>query len=160
LSALVSRVRMVVFDFDGVFTDNTVYVCSDGSEMVRCSRGDGMGIALLHKARVETAIISTEENPVVLVRADKLKIQCVQGVKDKAAELKRIAAEKGIALNQIAFVGNDVNDLPCLEIVGLPIVVRDAHPDVASHAKYRTKAKGGQGAVREVCDLITKKTLA
>lgn len=155
-SALFSRVRLVAFDFDGVFTDDAVYVDQNGKETVRCLRKDGMGISLLRDAGIEAVIISTEENPVVSARAKKLKIRCIQGVRDKAVELNRIAVDKGIPLSHVAFVGNDVNDRGCLEVVGLPIIVRDAHPDVLALAKYRTKAKGGQGAVREVCDLIIK----
>jgi len=149
-------VRLVAFDFDGVFTDNMVYVFEDGSEAVRCFRGDGIGLRKLEKAGIEAIIISTETNPVVAARSRKLGIRCVQGCEDKRAALESIAREKGLSLEQVAFVGNDVNDLPCLICVGLPIVVRDAHPEVIPCARYQTRARGGHGAVREVCELFER----
>jgi 3-deoxy-D-manno-octulosonate 8-phosphate phosphatase (KDO 8-P phosphatase) len=154
IEELIRRTRMVAFDFDGVFTDNMVYVFEDGSEAVRCSRSDGIGLEKLKKLGIETVIISTEANPVVSARARKLKIQCVQNCEDKSAVLQELAHEKGISLTEIAFVGNDINDLPCLECVALPIVVHDAHRDVLASARYQTKSPGGHGAVREVCDLF------
>jgi 3-deoxy-D-manno-octulosonate 8-phosphate phosphatase (KDO 8-P phosphatase) len=149
-------VRLVVFDFDGVFTDNTVYVSQDGVESVRCWRSDGLGIAKLKQAGVDTVIVSTETNPVVSVRSRKLAMRCVQGCDDKLSAVRMLAAEYGVTLDAVAFVGNDINDLSCLEAVGLPIVVQDAHHDVLHAAVYRTTACGGRGAVREVCDLILK----
>ena len=155
--ALVERfraIRLVVFDFDGVFTDNTVYVSQDGTEMVRCSRSDGLGLQRLPAAGVAAIVISTEKNPVVSARTRKLGIRCIQGCDDKREVLDGVLSEMGLTMAETAFVGNDVNDLSCLEAVGLPIVVADAHGDVAAHAMYRTVTPGGFGAVREVCDLI------
>lgn len=151
---LIHKVRLVAFDFDGVFTDNMVYVFQDGSESVRCFRGDGIGLKKMRKLDIPTVIISTESNPVVSARASKLKIRCFQNCKDKRNTLENLAQEMGISLAEIAFVGNDINDRECLKCVGFPIVVQDAHPDVASLAAYRTNAPGGHGAVREVCDLF------
>jgi len=147
---------LVVFDFDGVFTDNMVYVFQDGTEAVQCSRGDGIGLRKLEQAGIQTMILSTEPNPVVSVRSRKLGVACVQGCEDKRAALEEIVREKGIPLAQVAFVANDVNDMACLACVGLPIVVGDAHPDVVPYARYQTKARGGRGAVREVCDLFER----
>ena len=154
ISDIVGRIRLVAFDFDGVFTDNMVYVFEDGSEAVRCFRSDGIGLQKLTRMGIETVIISTESNPVVSARARKLKIQCVQDCEDKRAILEDIAQQKGISLSEVAFVGNDINDLQCLTCVALPIVVQDAHPDVIPAALYQTKRPGGHGAVREVCDLF------
>jgi YrbI family 3-deoxy-D-manno-octulosonate 8-phosphate phosphatase len=154
VDALFRRVRVVVFDFDGVFTDNTVYVSQDGIESVRCWRSDGLGIAKLKQAGLDTVIVSTETNPVVSVRSRKLGMRCVQGCDDKLSAVRALAAEYGVTLDDVAFVGNDINDLACLEAVGLPIVVQDAHHDVLATARYRTTAPGGRGAVREVCDRI------
>lgn len=156
LDQYILAVRLIAFDFDGVFTDNMVYVFQDGTEAVRCSRSDGIGLHKLKRLGIKTVIISTETNSVVSARSRKLGIRCVQGCGDKSAVLQGIAKEQGISLNQVAFVGNDINDQSCLSAVGLPIVVGDAHPDVLSYAIYRTKAKGGLGAVREVCDLFEK----
>ncbi len=156
LQEAVRRVRLIAFDFDGVFTDNMVYVLQDGLEAVRCNRGDGIGLQKLKKLGIETVIISTESNPVVSARAAKLKIRCFQNCEDKRETLESLAQEMGISLAEIAFVGNDVNDQPCLNHVGLPIVVNDAHPDVVSIARYQTRNPGGYGAVREVCDIFEK----
>jgi len=161
LHEIIGRIRLVAFDFDGVFTDNMVYVFQDGTEAVRCFRSDGIGLHKLKKLGIETVIISTEANPVVSARAHKLKMRCIQNCQDKRAVLKELADEKNITLAEVAFVGNDINDQACLECVGLPIVVQDAYPDVLDKALYQTKRPGGCGAVREVCDLfenvLTKK---
>jgi len=156
LATRVRAIRLVAFDFDGVFTDNSVLVLEDGREAVRCWRGDGIGLRRLEQAGIRTLIISTEKNPVVSARAEKLKIGCRQGCDDKVAALGQVAAEMGISLREVAFVGNDINDLPSLSRVGVPIVVADAHERVVPCAIYRTRACGGQGAVREVCDLIVR----
>jgi len=154
LKEIIRSVRLVAFDFDGVFTDDMVYVHQDGSEAVRCFRGDGIGLQQLASIGIETVIISTEANPVVAARAAKLKIRCIQDVGDKRAVLEDFARELGVAMSEVAFVGNDINDLSVLQCVGLPIVVRNAHPDVIGHAIYQTMCSGGHGAVREVCDLV------
>lgn len=146
------NIRLVAFDFDGVFTDNMVYVLEDGCEAVRCSRADGIGLRALERLGIVPVILSTETNRVVAARAAKLKIRCVHGLDDKLGTLAAIASELGIELSQCAFVGNDVNDAACLRAVGLPIVVQDAHSDVLALAKFKTDTRGGYGAVREVCD--------
>jgi len=156
LEERIRAIRLVAFDFDGVFTDNMVYVFQDGSEAVRCFRGDGIGLRKLERAGIVPIIVSTETNPVVSARSRKLGIRCAQGCDDKRAALEAIVQEMDLSLTQVAFVGNDINDLPCLTCVGLPIVVQDAHPDVIPHARYQTKARGGHGAVREVCDLFER----
>lgn len=154
LNHRLANLRLVAFDFDGVFTDNCVYVLQDGNEAVRCWRGDGLGLRKLDTAGIASVIISTETNPVVTARSTKLRVRCIQGCEDKEEALIKIASEMGIGLAEVAFVGNDINDARCLASVGVPIVVADAHPDVLGLAAYRTVARGGFGAVREVCDLV------
>ncbi|MEM7346250.1 MAG: HAD hydrolase family protein [Chloroflexota bacterium] len=154
LEAAIRSLKLVAFDFDGVFTDNMVYVSQDGTEMVRCSRGDGLGLHKLRRLGIEMVIISTETNPVVMARSKKLKLPCYQGINDKRAAMDKILEEKGLTPNQVAFVGNDINDLPCLAYVGLAVIVQDAHPDVLPYAHYQTNNLGGNGAVREFCDLV------
>lgn len=156
LERLIRATRLVGFDFDGVFTDNMVYVFEDGREAVRCWRGDGLGLRKLERLGIATGIFSSEPNPVVLARSRKLGIRCAQGAEEKLAALEARVAELGLSLAQAAFVGNDINDLPSLLAVGFPIVVHDCHPDVLPHARYRTSAAGGRGAVREVCDLFER----
>ena len=147
-------VRALVLDFDGVLTDNTVTVTSDGVESVTCWRGDGIGTAALQAAGIPVVVLSKERNPVVAVRCRKLDLPCHQGVDDKLPRLVEILAELGVEAAAAAYVGNDTNDLECLGHVGLPIVVADAHPDTIDAAAYVTQAPGGRGAVREVCDHI------
>jgi len=153
---LIPRIRLVAFDFDGVFTDNTVYVNQDGGESVRCWRGDGLGLRELERLGIGCVIVSTEVNAVVQQRSRKLSVRCFNGCEDKLSTLRGIADEMRISLDQVAFVGNDVNDLACLSAVGLPIVVSDAHRSVMAVARYRTSTPGGYGAVREVCDLFAR----
>jgi 3-deoxy-D-manno-octulosonate 8-phosphate phosphatase (KDO 8-P phosphatase) len=151
---LLSTVKLVAFDFDGVFTDNTVYVTQDGIESVRCWRSDGLGLSRLHSIGVKTFIISTEVNPVVTARSNKLKMSCKQGIEDKAAAILQTCIELDIDPEHTMFVGNDINDIPAFKSVGLPVAVADAYPEVYSHVLFRTQKPGGFGAVREVCDLI------
>jgi YrbI family 3-deoxy-D-manno-octulosonate 8-phosphate phosphatase len=156
LVELIRRVRVVGFDFDGVFTDNAVYVFEDGREAVRCSRSDGLGLRRLEAVGVVPVIISTEANPVVTRRSKKLRIRCIQGVDDKVAAFAEILEEHGVGFDDAAFVGNDINDIECMQRVALPISVGDAYPELDRIARYRTRRRGGEGAVREVCELIAE----
>ncbi|MCH7983497.1 MAG: HAD hydrolase family protein [Chloroflexi bacterium] len=141
-------------DFDGVFTDNRALVFEDGREAVFVSRADGMGIALLREIDFPMVVISTEKNPVVLARCNKLQIECIQGIDDKLPVLRDWASKHGLAMDQIAYVGNDVNDVECMESVGTSIAVADAHPAAAEVANLVLSAAGGRGAIREVADMI------
>lgn len=154
LKMCVLKTRMIVFDFDGVFTDNSVYVFQDGTEAVRCSRSDGLGLKKLDKLGISKMILSTETNSVVAVRSKKLGIDCIHGSENKLAELTNVVEKRGLSFEQVCFVGNDINDLECLKQVGFPVVVRDAYDDVIKIARYQTRANGGMGAVREICDLF------
>ena len=154
--SLLTHVQFVVFDFDGVFTDNLVLIGQDGSEYVFCSRADGLGLEALTRAGIGSMILSTEPNSIVKARAAKLRMECVHGCADKWVELQRIINSRGIPANAVAYVGNDVNDRDCLRHVGVPICVADAHPDVKSLAKLFTARPGGHGAVREICDSIVQ----
>jgi YrbI family 3-deoxy-D-manno-octulosonate 8-phosphate phosphatase len=152
--------RLLVLDFDGVLTDNRVLVDVEGREAAWCHRGDGMGIGLVREAGLEVVILSKEKVPIASARARKLGIECIQGCDDKLPRLRELAAARGLAPEQVAYVGNDINDLACLGWVGLPIAVADALPEVKTAARWVTNAPGGQGAVREVCDqfLFQRKT--
>ncbi|MCS6975621.1 MAG: HAD hydrolase family protein [Gemmatales bacterium] len=154
LAVLPARPELLVLDFDGVMTDNAVYVGEDGRESVRCSRGDGMGISLLRKAGLSVLVLSTETNPVVQARCRKLGIECINGLEDKEAIFRRILMERSIASANTIYVGNDVNDIGCLRLAGCALVVADAHPAVLEVADYVLSRPGGQGAVREVCDAL------
>lgn len=156
LESAIRGIRLVIFDFDGVFTDNAVYISEEGTEWVRCWRGDGIGLRKLDRLGVDSLIMSTEVNPVVSMRAAKLRIECRQAVEDKRALLESLLGERGLALQEVAYVGNDINDLACMTDVGLSIGVADAHPDLDGCIQYRTRAPGGHGAVREICDLFER----
>jgi YrbI family 3-deoxy-D-manno-octulosonate 8-phosphate phosphatase len=147
-------VDALVTDFDGVHTDDSVLVGQDGAEFVAVDRGDGMGIALLRAAGVPTLILSTETNPVVSARAHKLGVDVRQGLADKASVLRAWAAERDLDLDRVAYLGNDVNDLDCLALVGWPLAVPDAHPRVLAAARVVLGSAGGRGAVREAAERI------
>jgi YrbI family 3-deoxy-D-manno-octulosonate 8-phosphate phosphatase len=147
-------VDALVTDFDGVHTDDRLYLSQDGVESVRVSREDGMGVSLAHRAGVKMLILSTEVNPVVAARAAKLKVPVMHGQSDKAQALKEWIAAEGLDPNRVAYVGNDVNDLGCLRMVGWPIAVANAHPDVEAIARLKLTKRGGSGAVRELCELV------
>ncbi len=151
---ILSSIRLVVFDFDGVFTDNTVYVSQGGVESVRCWRSDGLGLSRLKSLGVSIFIISTEANPVVSARAQKLKLPCKQDVENKAITILEICRELEIKPEETIFLGNDINDIPAFQAIGVPIAVADAYPEVYPHVLGRTEKKGGYGAVREVCDWV------
>jgi 3-deoxy-D-manno-octulosonate 8-phosphate phosphatase (KDO 8-P phosphatase) len=156
LQPLLARVRLVVFDFDGVFTDNRVWVNERGEEMLAFSRSDGLGLQRLDEIGVDYLIVSTEPNPIVGARAQKLGAACVQGVDDKLAVVRSESDRRGIALQDVAYVGNDVNDAECLRAVGLPIVPADAWPEVRPLARWVLERPGGAGCVREVCDALQR----
>jgi YrbI family 3-deoxy-D-manno-octulosonate 8-phosphate phosphatase len=145
-------IRLIGYDFDGVMTDNRVYVSQDGTESVLVNRSDGLAIAALRRMGIPQFIASTEKDPVVSRRAEKLEIPVLQGLDDKADAIAKYAAELGVALEDMAFIGNDVNDLAAMKIVGLPVAPHDAHPSILKVAKHVTKATGGMGVVREFCD--------
>lgn len=149
-----SQIKLLILDFDGVLTDNRVLVNQDGIESVWCNRGDGWGIARLKEKNLEILVLSTETNQVVRARCQKLGIDCIHGCDDKLAALKQIVAERSLSLEQVAYVGNDVNDLICMSHVGIPIAVADAVPKIKNISRIITTNRGGYGAVREVCDLI------
>ncbi|WJL95424.1 acylneuraminate cytidylyltransferase [Microbacterium sp. ET2] len=149
-------VDAVVTDFDGVHTDDTVTVTESGVEAVRVSRADGMGVARLRRAEIPFLILSTEENPVVSARGRKLRVEVLQGVEDKAGALRGWAEAARIPLSRIAFLGNDVNDVPAMDIVGWPVAVGDADPVVMSAARVVLDRRGGDGAVRELAERVLR----
>jgi YrbI family 3-deoxy-D-manno-octulosonate 8-phosphate phosphatase len=157
LHALPNPVAALVLDFDGVFTDNRVVVFQDGQEAVVCDRGDGWGLAQLKNRGLPILVLSAEENPVVQARCDKLGLACKQGVQDKLTVLLDWLREKGVDPSQAVYVGNDVNDLACLQAVGCGVVVGDAHPQAQAAACVILSKPGGQGAVREIADLIVQR---
>jgi YrbI family 3-deoxy-D-manno-octulosonate 8-phosphate phosphatase len=151
---LPKQVDMLVLDFDGVMTDDRVWVDQDGRESVAANRRDGMGIAALHKAGIPMIVLSTEPNPVVAARCHKLNLPVIQGLSDKSSALRQLLQDRHLDSARVVYLGNDINDLPCFPLVGCAVVVSDAHPDVISQADVVLSCRGGYGAVRELCDRI------
>jgi YrbI family 3-deoxy-D-manno-octulosonate 8-phosphate phosphatase len=149
-----SNIRIAIFDFDGVFTDNHVYVFENGMEAVSCWRSDGLGLSKLKEININIYVVSTEENPVVGERCKKLGLDYFQGCNDKLIVLKALIKKHKCSYDEVLYVGNDINDADCLKSAGLAVVVADAHEDVVELSDYVTKNRGGRGAVREVCDLL------
>jgi N-acylneuraminate cytidylyltransferase len=148
-------VRLLVLDFDGVLTDNRVWVDDQGHESVAASRSDGLGLEMLRKqTNIEVMVISKEENPVVKARCQKLAVPVIQSVLDKEEALREIIEKKNIAPSNVIYVGNDTNDLPAFKVAGFCVAPSDAHPEVLRRSDLVLSKKGGHGAVRELCDLI------
>ena len=145
-----------MFDFDGVLTDDRVYVDQDGREMVCCSRRDGIGFDILRKTGIKLFILSTETNPVVAKRAEKLRIPAIQGSKDKAESLRQLASRESLDLPTTLFVGNDINDLPAFRLCGHSACPSDAHPSVKAAVTHILETPGGQGVTREIIEKILK----
>ncbi|MDN5381735.1 MULTISPECIES: acylneuraminate cytidylyltransferase [Streptomyces] len=144
----------VVLDFDGTQTDDRVLIDSEGREFVSVHRGDGLGIAALRDSGLRMLILSTEQNPVVTARARKLRLPVLHGVDRKDLALKQWCEEQGIAPERVLYVGNDINDLPCLALVGWPVAVASAHAAVRDAARAVTTRPGGDGAIREIAGWI------
>ena len=151
---LPKKIEAVVYDFDGVFTDNRVHLNEAGLESGTCHRGDGMGCQQLQRHGIRQLILSSEVNPVVAARGQKLGLTVIQGVRSKLERLQQWLGENAIALEHTLFLGNDINDRECLKAVGCGVIVADAHPSVFSCAKIVLENKGGFGAIRELTDLI------
>lgn len=151
---LPETVRLLVMDFDGVLTDNRVWVDQDGREAVMAYRSDSMGLKRLMAHGVETLILSTEVNRVVAARAQKMGVPVLHGVQDKAERLRQYLAEKQIDPQTVVFLGNDFNDTPCFPLVGCAVAVADAQPEALREADLVLERPGGYGAVRELCDLL------
>ena len=151
------EINLLILDFDGVLTDNKVYVFEDGREAVVCHRGDGWGIRILQSAGIEVIILSTETNAVVSARAEKLNVACIQDCEDKASAVQSIIDARSISGDKIMYVGNDTNDIDAMQLVGHRVAPADAHPQIRSIATIVTDSFGGQGVVRELADLLVTK---
>ena len=149
-------IRLFALDFDGVFTDNRVFVDDTGREMVVCDRGDSLGLKMIRELRpdIRIVVISKETSGVVKARCDKLRIQALTGIDNKAEALRDLIAREDIPDEQTAFIGNDLNDLECIRMAGVGIAVADAVDEARKAADYVTQHRGGQGAIRECTDII------
>ena len=154
LRPLPEKVEMIVFDFDGVFTDNRVWVDETGRESIAAYRSDSLVLSRIRNIGIDMMVISTEVNPVVSARCRKMKMPVIQGVEDKAAVLRNVLQERQQDPAKVIFVGNDINDVPCFPLVGCAVVVSDALPEARRQADLVLSRPGGHGAVRELCDLL------
>jgi YrbI family 3-deoxy-D-manno-octulosonate 8-phosphate phosphatase len=157
LNIKIKKIKILALDFDGVLTDGFVYVDQNGIEMIRCSRRDTLGFEALRKKGIEIVVISKEKNPVVEVRCKKMQVKCWTGInsgEDKLFILKKIIKKSGLNPENVCYIGDDINDLTCIKYVGLGVTVSDGNEKNKKAADYITKRKGGDHAVREVCDII------
>jgi 3-deoxy-D-manno-octulosonate 8-phosphate phosphatase (KDO 8-P phosphatase) len=150
------QLEAIVFDFDGVLTDNRVFVDEDGREMVCCHRGDGLAFDVLKKTHLQLFIMSTETNLVVTCRGEKLGIPVYQSTKDKKSSLESLAPEKKFNLGKTLFVGNDLNDYQVMQLCGFSACPSDSHPKIIETASIVLKKKGGKGVVRELVEDVFK----
>jgi 3-deoxy-D-manno-octulosonate 8-phosphate phosphatase (KDO 8-P phosphatase) len=148
------EIQLVVFDFDGVFSDNRVWTNDRGEESVACFRGDSAGLRRLDEVGVEYFVLTSETNDAVPARARKIRIDCVRGIEDKLPVLTSELERRGFSPAETAYVGNDINDAECLAAVGLAVVPADAWPEVLPLAGVVLTRPGGHGCVRELCDAI------
>ena len=152
------KIRLFAMDFDGIHTNSFVYFDQNGVESVRCSRIDSFGLDFLkRKTDIELLVISKEANPVVSARCNKLKIRCAQAVETKEGKLEilmRVMKELDIFQSETLYMGDDLQDLSVLNYVAIPITVPSGRPQLKTVCRYVTSAPGGNGAIREVCELL------
>jgi 3-deoxy-D-manno-octulosonate 8-phosphate phosphatase (KDO 8-P phosphatase) len=149
-----ARVRLVCFDVDGTLTDGRLYFDAEGRESKAFHVQDGQGLVLLRRAGIAVAFVTARPGGIVARRADELGVECHAEVGDKLACVRAIAARRGCTLEQTAFMGDDLADLAVLAQVGFAVAPADAHAWVRERVHWRTRAGGGRGAARELCDLL------
>ena len=154
LNRQLDKLKLVIVDFDGTMTDNKVIVDQDGREQVVCNRSDGWGVRLLKNKGIEVVCLTSEQNSVVLRRCEKLEIKCYNGVLEKGMKISEICEKSGVLPEETAFIGNDINDIPALKLVGVPVVVQDAHRDAKMHSKIVLNRCGGDGVLQEFAELL------
>ncbi|MDE3059219.1 MAG: HAD-IIIA family hydrolase [Bacteroidota bacterium] len=155
LKSQLTKIKLFATDVDGVLTDGGMYYSENGTELKKFNTRDGMGMVLLRNAGISIAIITSEDTEVVRRRAEKLQVKdLIQGAKDKVAAMEKLLARRSLAWNEIAYIGDDVNDTELLKRVGFAATPADGIERNKAIAHYVTKKKGGEGCVREVCDLL------
>jgi N-acylneuraminate cytidylyltransferase len=154
------RIDLIISDFDGVITDNRVWVDQHGTEFVAAYRSDSIGVQALRRIGIEVMILSSEPNRVVEARARKMGVQVIHGVGiyDKGRVMLEMLKERNLSAENTIYIGNDLNDLPCFEIAGWSVAVADAYPEVIRAADHVLNRPGGHGALRELCDLVLQQT--
>ena len=148
------QIELIAYDFDGVMTNNTAIVFQDGTEAVVVNRADGLGIKMISQLNIPQIILSTEENPIVSIRARKLKLPCLQGIENKQNTLESHCQKNNINLKNVIYIGNDINDLEVMKIVGYPLAPADAYHSIKMIASQILHSKGGEGVVRELAEMF------
>lgn len=149
-------IKCIFYDFDGVFTDNGVFVSSSGLELVKCDRSDGLAISKIQALNITQIIVSTEKNKAALARSKKLNIPCFLGVNDKKMFIENFCDSNNIHLANCAFFGNDLNDLSAMKLCKYRICPMDAYPEIIEVATYISQRKGGNGAIRMCYNYIVE----
>ncbi len=150
----IDKIHALVFDFDGVMTNNLVYINQEGKESVRCNRADGLAFDVLSKLKKSSYILSTEKNNVVRMRAKKLKINVIQGISNKVNAVKSLAKKNNYNLENILYVGNDLNDYEAMKICGFSVCPADSHYKIRKLSDIILKTNGGDGVVRDLIENI------
>lgn len=150
------EIKLIVYDFDGVMTDNHVFVDENGKETVMVNRGDGWGVNMIRALGIRQVIISTEVNPVVEKRANKLKLDVIHGVDDKRITLIKYCEQEGIDLQDVMYIGNDLNDYEAMNVAGVKGVPADAEPEVKKIADWVSRKNGGDGVVRDLARTLSE----
>lgn len=153
----INNVQLIVYDFDGVMTDNRVIISEDGKESVIVNRSDGLAISKLRYLGIPQLILSSETNAIVKIRAKKLNVPVLSGVKDKKDVIISYCNRKDIDLKKVIFVGNDISDSEVMETVGYPVAPKDAYKIIKEKAMIITKVRGGEGVIRELYDILRTK---
>jgi 3-deoxy-D-manno-octulosonate 8-phosphate phosphatase (KDO 8-P phosphatase) len=148
----IDEIDVFIFDFDGVLTNNMVHVDQNGNESVICSRSDGLAFEALRKMGKISYIFSTEKNPIVSSRANKLKVPCIQGVENKLNSINELCNNNDLDLDRVVYVGNDINDYQAMRICGFKVCPADSHELIKSIADVKLRSKGGDGVVRELLE--------
>ena len=153
---MINNLKLIIFDFDGVLTDNSVFVDSTGNEYVKCNRSDGLGFNALSKIGLKAIICSTEQNKVVQARGKKLNVETFNGIKDKLSWLKNYCLSMNISSEEILYVGNDINDYESMKFCGFSACPSDSANKIKNISNFVLTKKGGEGVVREIVEIILK----
>ncbi len=149
-------IRLIIYDFDGVMTDNKFILNSDGKESVTLNRSDGLGISLFKKTGIRQIILSTEKNKIVKTRAKKLGIECFYGIENKKNFLINFIKINNFKINEICYIGNDINDLEAMSLCKFIFCPRDAVKKIKMISNKILTSKGGEGVIRELFDYLTR----
>ena len=152
--ARAARIRLACFDVDGTLTDGRLYIASDGTETKAFHVHDGLGLSLLRRAGIAVALVTARTSPAAEIRARDLGVEAHTGIQDKRACVEGLRTRLGLAADEVAFMGDDLTDLAVLATVGLAAAPADAHPAILPRVHWQSTLRGGEGAARELCDLV------